>query len=260
MHHSLRYRKSNEDPWRQIAITLQCVILLAGCFCGANQGHQVSAQSKPAEAAKSPLCTRDNALEMIKQQVDLTKTFNNTLRRITVLIRAGDLLWPYQQNKAHAVFAEAFELAIDNEKENEQKGPRSVILRMQIPDQRYVVIRAVAKHDSAWAKELTSQMLKLDTQDGAASQRRDSFSDLLTAERLFDSARELVSTDLNAALDLAGAGLNYPAADMLIRFLYQLAAVDQQASRSVLRASACGLPRQTDERVSLPASISICLA
>jgi hypothetical protein len=230
MHNSLRYRNLKEYRGRQIAITPHFVLLLAICIFGVIPRHRVLAQSKPAEAGKSPLCTRDNALEMINQQVHFTKTFNNTIQRITVLIRGADLLWPYQQNEARAVFTEALELATENEKENDQKGPRSVILRMQIPDQRFVVIRAVAKRDSAWAKELTRQTLKSDTHDGEASSTRDSFKDVLAAERLLDSANQLISSDMNAAIDLARVSLNYPASSMLTRFLYRFAEINQQAA------------------------------
>jgi hypothetical protein len=58
---------------------------------------------------------------MIKQQVDLSKTFNDSVRRISVLIRAADLLWPYEQDKARAVFTEAFDLAKENEKGTSKK-------------------------------------------------------------------------------------------------------------------------------------------
>src|SRR5688572_6100526 len=147
------------------------MLLLAVCIAVIPY-RQVSAQRKQA---KSPLCTQDNALEMIKQQIAFTRTFNDSVRRITVLIRAADLLWPHQQNKARAAFTEAFELATEVEKETAQKGPRSIILRLQTPDQRYVVIRAVGKHDPAWAKVLTRQMLKRETDDRSST--RDSFSD-----------------------------------------------------------------------------------
>jgi len=197
------------------------VLLLAVCIA-LIPCRQAFAQSK---TIKSPLCTHDNALEMIKQQVAFTRTFNDSIRRITVLIRAADLLWPHQQDRARATFAEAFELATEAEKEAEQKGPRSIILRMQTPDQRYVVIRAVAKRDSAWAKTLTRQMLKRETADRTSA--RDSSSDLLTAEKLLSTATEMISTDRNTALDLAIVSLNYPAGDTLTRFLYRLAEVDQ---------------------------------
>jgi hypothetical protein len=140
-------------------------------------------------------------------------------------------LWPYQQNKARAVFTEAFELALENEKENDQsKGSQSVLLRMQIPDQRYIVIRAVAKRDRAWAKELTGKMLKRDTQDEEPSSARDAFNELLTAQRLLDSANKMLATDIDAAFDLARASLNYPASSWLTRFLYRLAEINQQAA------------------------------
>jgi hypothetical protein len=215
---------------RAIGIAFQCVLLLlAICLCGVVPGQQLFAQSKPAGAATSPLCSRANALEMIKQQVDLSKTFNDSVRRISVLIRAADLLWPYEQDKARAVFTEAFDLAKENEKENEQKGPRSLLLRLQIPDQRYVVIRAVARKDSAWSKELTQQILK-SANESEGSSTRNSLDNSLTAARLLDSATKMIATDVNAALDLAKASLNYSASSWLTSFLYRLAEVNQQSA------------------------------
>jgi hypothetical protein len=228
MHDSLLSRIINNYAGRKIAISLQSVIL-AVCIHGVIQG-EVSAQSKPAGSGTSPFCSRDNAVEMIKQQIDLTKAFKNPIQRIAVLIRASDMLWPYEQERARAALTEAFELATENEKENEQKGPRSLILRLQIPDQRYVVIRAIAKRDPAWAKQLTQQMLKLDTEAREATSTRNSFNDLLTAERLLDSANQMIAADIKAAFDLARASLNYPASGALTRFLYRLAEVNQPAS------------------------------
>ena len=203
----------------------QRIILLLAVCIAVIPYRQISAQPKQP---KSPLCTQDNALEMVKQQVAFTRTFNDSIRRITVLIRAADLLWPHQQNKARAAFTEAFELATEAEKETAQKGPRSIILRLQTPDQRYVVIRAVGKRDPAWAKVLTRQMLKREIDDRSST--RDSFSDLLTAERLLHTASQMASTDRIAALDLAVASLKYPASSMLTRFLHRLAEVDQRAA------------------------------
>ena len=201
------------------------VLLLAIC------GPTLS-QSKPAGAGKSLLCARDNAFEMIKLQIGLTKTFGNPITRITVLIRAADLLWPHEQKQARAVFKEAFQLATEIEKENDEKGPRSIILRLQVPDQRLVVIRAVAKCDSALAKELTRQMLKPDTDELSTP---DSFKDLLTAEKLLHAAYQMVPTDLNGALDLARTSLDYPVSSFLTHFLYRFAQVDQQGADQFYR-------------------------
>jgi hypothetical protein len=208
---------------RLILVTLFAICIAAIPY------RQASAQSKRAASGKSPLCTHENALETIKQQVAFTRTFNNSIQRIAVLIRAADLLWPHQQDKARAAFTEAFELATEAEKETQEKGSRSLIRRMQTPDQRYVVIRAVAKRDPAWARTLTRQMLKRETGDRASS-NRDSFNNLLTAQRLLHTATGMISTDRIAAFDLARASLNYSASSMLTRFLYRLAEVDQQAA------------------------------
>ena len=187
------------------------------------------AQPKPAGAAKSALCNRVNALELIKQQAEAVKSYNNASRQITVLVRAADLLWPYEQRKARAVFTEAFDLAIANQKEKASTTSPSVIVRMQTPDQRYVVISAIAKRDSVWARELTQQMLKSAT-DTDGSSTRSSLENVLAAQRLLDAAYQLIAVDLSTALNLARISLSYPAGFMLTRFLYGLAAINQQAA------------------------------
>ena len=104
---------------RQFAIRLilRCVVLPA--LCAFTASDRILAQSKAAESEALPLCSRSNAIDSIRQQIDLTKTIDDSTRRIAVLIRAADLLWSVQQEKARAVFTEAFELATRSEKENE---------------------------------------------------------------------------------------------------------------------------------------------
>ena len=167
----------------------------------------------------------------------MAKTIDDRSRRIGVLIRAADLLWVLKKNQARAAFTEAFDVAVQNEKEQEDeksrlwKQHRSVLLILRdTTDQRYVVIRAVTKHDSVWAKKLTEQVLEIDKQTAAQSTNNESFRDLLTAYRLLDSARQLVSSDLTSALDMARTSLKYPATDSLSRFLYTLAGADQHAA------------------------------
>lgn len=191
--------------------------------------HQVLGQAKPASAAKSPLCTQENALEMIRQQVELARSLGST-QRITALIRAADLLWPHRQDKARAVFTEAFDLAIESEKEalDAPRRPRSLIVRMQINDQRYVVVSAIFKRDAEWAKKLVQQIVKADAASDEVWQDNDSLNKDLTSNRLLYSANQLVATDMNAALELARTSLNYPASFLLTNFLYRLAEVNQK--------------------------------
>jgi hypothetical protein len=232
MYEAFRYR-DRKDRLNNPRIAIRYGLLLTVCMFGLVPYHQPLAQSKSAGIGASSLCKRDDAIEMIGQQIDVTRTFDNAVRRIAVLIRAADLLWPFQQDKARTAFTEAFELAVQNEKDKSEQSknrPRALILSMQNPDQQYVVIRAVAKRDSAWAKKLTEEMLKPDRQSGEQASTKDSFNDVLTAYRLLDSATQLLSTDINTAVDLARVSLNYPATAEISRFLYQLAAVNQRAA------------------------------
>src|SRR5215204_5459190 len=84
--------------------------------------------ASPAYAQKkstSSLCTRDNALDTTKQQILTTRTFDNPVQRITVLLRAADLLWPVDQEKSLAAFIEAFDLAVQNFKEKGDQVERA---------------------------------------------------------------------------------------------------------------------------------------
>src|SRR6185295_10136938 len=123
----------------------------------------INAQKKPAVATSS-LCTRDNALDTTKQQILVTRTFDNPVQRIAVLLRAADLLWPHDQEKSLAAFMEAFDLAVQNFKEKgdqtERASSAKVSAIIQLPDQRFKVITAVAKRDPARARKLSEQMLQ----------------------------------------------------------------------------------------------------
>ena len=186
-------------------------------------------QTQSAASTKSPLCTAENALEMIKQQVAVSRTLNDATSRITVLVRAADLLWTFDQTRARAAFAEAFEMASHVENESEQKVPRALILRLQVVDQRYVVIQAVARRDLKWARQLTDEMLRPDN-DTKPSSASDSFENVLIAERLLRSAIDLMAIDINASLALANVSLRYPASSALNRFLLSLAEINQETA------------------------------
>ena len=53
----------------------------------------INAQKKTV----SSLCTRNNALDTAKQQILITRTFDNPVQRIAVLLRTADLLWSHVQ-------------------------------------------------------------------------------------------------------------------------------------------------------------------
>jgi len=140
------------------------------------------------------------------------------------------LLWPFQQPKSRAAFSEAFDLAVLNFKE---KGDAPIsggkMMLIEMPDQRYTVITAIAKHDSAWAKKLTEKMLEEQQKEAEEKPTRDTQRDIKTAERLLNMAGSLLP-DEAAALSFARNSLRYPATLSLSSFLYRLAALDKPAA------------------------------
>jgi hypothetical protein len=193
--------------------------------------YAVAAQSTTAPSPITSACNQSDAIDMVRQQILNTNTFSDQAQRISVFIRAADLLWPYDQNEARAAFGDAFDLAKKNfkEKGDELKSLARGLL-VETPDQRFLVIRAVAKHDSAWAKRLTEQMLKEDRDKTDDLTAKNDQTDLRTAWKLLDLASSLISSDTNTALTYARASLRYPASTRLTVFLYKLAEVDQRAA------------------------------
>jgi hypothetical protein len=170
-------------------------------------------------------------LDLIRQQIDATKTFDNAVQRISVMIRAADLLWPYQPNKARAVFKESLELAQQNYKETGDKDRKEGAFAVaQVPDQRYTVINAIAKRDLAWARELTEQLLKEEQQQAEDKTARDVRDDAKTNEKLLAIALTQLPSDQTAALNFAVRSLRYPATLYLPLFLYQLAPINRAAA------------------------------
>jgi hypothetical protein len=186
----------------------------------------VTAQEKTQPpSAPASTCSRERALALLEDQIAVTRTFDDDGRRVTVLIRAADVLWPYEQKKARSAFAEAFEAAKRYFREKGDAPARDGKLLIQKPDQRYEVIRAIAKRDSAWARKLTEQLLKEQREDTEAKAK-----DPRTGEKLLSMASALVRTDPALALGFARSSLQYPATYYLSQFFYELAAVDRPAA------------------------------
>lgn len=213
---------------RFIPKVITCLVLcwLTGSHDGITFGQEKS-QPLPTPASS---CSRDGALEIIQQQIAFSKTFDNSVQRITVLIRAADLLWAFRQAKARAALSEAFDLAVLNFKEKSDAPSTDGKLLIETPDQRYTVITAIAKHDSTWARKLTEQMLKEQQQEAEEKPTKDTQRDIKTAERLLTMAGSLLSSDEAAAVNFARHSLRYPATLNLSAFLYQLAALNKPGS------------------------------
>ena len=193
----------------------------------------INAQKKPAVATSS-LCTKDNALDTAKQQILQTRTFDNQVQRIAVLLRAADLLWPHEPDKALAVFMEAFDLAVQNFKENgdvvNRTSKSQFAAAIPQPDQRFKVITALAKRDPARARKLSDQMLQDEAREMADKPAVDNLTKRRAGEKMLAVARELVPNDMPSAINFARQSLQYPASMFLAQFFYQLAKTNRQVA------------------------------
>jgi hypothetical protein len=175
-------------------------------------------------------------LEILQQQIDATKTFNDTGQRITVLIRASDLLWSYHQDKARKSFAEAFDLSLQHHKEKGNASRREGRLRVQDADQRYLVVTAIGRRDSAWARKLVSQILNDEAEEPTERAGNDT-SRARKAENLLSLAQSLLGSDQGSALRFARYSLRYPATLSLPTFLYRLAERDKEAGNQFYQSA-----------------------
>ena len=156
-------------------------------------------------------CDREQAFSLIQEQIAQSKTLEKTAARISVLTQGADLLWPYRQSAARSAFEEAFEVASQG----------------NTPDQRFVVIRAIAQRDSEWARRLAKAIAEEKRSDEEAGVSTDN---RYRAETLLNVAGSLLQNDSKTAISFARASLRYPASVALARFLFQLWSVDKQAA------------------------------
>lgn len=194
----------------------------------------VLAQKSSSPPIKSSLCTRENTLDTINQQIATTRTFDKAIPRIAVLIRAADILWPHEREKALTTFMEAFELATQDFKENGDVVGRSsnsqFAARIPAPDQRYKVITALAKRDSAAARKMAEQMAQDDLSNVDSTTAAGIEGSRKSADKILSVAFALLSSDPTTAANFARSSLKYAATLTFPRFLFALAAKNQPAA------------------------------
>jgi hypothetical protein len=206
-----------------------CFVLMA-IFPGIAGGVATGQEKAAAPAGPASTCSRESALEIVQRQIDLSKTIDNDVRRLQVLIKAADIIWPLEPEKARATFADAFEVATRNFKEKGAKDTSDGRMRVQGVDQRYTVITAIAKRDSKWAQRLSKQILEEEMREAADQATKDPAQMARTAEKLLNTATSLIATDQAAALAFARSSFAYPAVLQLPFFLFKLSEVNRSAS------------------------------
>jgi hypothetical protein len=185
---------------------------------------QISSTTAAQKEPERQVCDREEAFSLIQDQIAQSKTIDKAAARIAVLTQGADLLWPYRQSAAREAFQEAFELA------NQDFQSRSKAVadkKSNSPDQRFIVIRAIARRDFEWARRLAKAIVEEDQRDEAAGVSTDSRNQ---GETLLNVATSLLQNDSKSAVTFARASLKYPATVALSQFLFQLWATDQQAA------------------------------
>jgi len=92
---------------------------------------------------------------------------------------------------------------------------------VNLPDQRFLVIGAIAKRDMEWARKLSEQALQ-DSAAAAEEKAKKNFGQG-DGEKLFSVALGLVDTDPGSATAFARAAFRYPSSLYLPMFIYRLA-------------------------------------
>ncbi|MDI1242136.1 MAG: hypothetical protein PSX80_09480, partial [bacterium] len=112
-------------------------------------------------ATDEHVCNDEFAKSLVDQQVAESRSVAETDKRVRVLTKSADFLWKFDQPRAREYFTEAYKVATDRFKEKgfERKEFGGGI-STQLPDYRFEVVKAIAKHDAAWARKLSEELLK----------------------------------------------------------------------------------------------------
>lgn len=200
-------------------------------------------EARPKDEAPKVFCDPPRAVAVVETQLSEAKAFADPLKRIAVMTRAADLLWPYERESARAVFSEAFDLASayfrergDETRVDKGRADSKLSgLTIQLPDQRFQVIRAIARHDSKWARELALRAAdetraEAEKESAAAA---DEGARRPVGEKLLGFAETLLPTDFETAISVARTTFRDPATMYLPQFLYSVAKLNRGAADSL---------------------------
>ena len=203
-------------------------------------------QSKPVKPnAEDDLTqSQQRALLLVNQQTDEAGKLENVISRIAIMVRAGEVLWDFQQDNARKVFADAYDLAVKRFREKgEQPRTSARSNTANEPDQRFLVIAAIVKHDSEWGIRLSKQIAEETKKEAEKAAAAASDPKTLSGEtsisrigeKLISLAFSLLKTDHKTAIDLFRSTFRYPAVYSLSTFLFEVAKTDQSEADQLFR-------------------------
>jgi hypothetical protein len=187
------------------------------------------------QQAGKQVCDEGRAVLLAEKQVEEVVMLDQPQKRIAVMIRAADVLWNIQQSNARKIFTDAFALAEQRFKEKGDETAKDGSTIIRIPDQRFIVMRAIAMRDPAWAKKLAERIAeesRREAEEKTADLRREAAANsqnrqVPVQDKMLNLAAQLASVDSQTSLALARSTFNTPLSYSLAQFLYALADVRQ---------------------------------
>lgn len=164
---------------------------------------------KPAENIQP--CDQDFARMLVEQQINEGKSVEETDKLIKIYLRSAEFLWKFDEPTARTYFAEAFNIAEKrfNEKgfEKGEKSEKNQIGTYK-PDYRMEVVKAIAKKDGKWAKQLSEKLLK--EYEAAVKEREDNYDKDREVRDLLGIATESAETNPELSLYFFRRAMQYP--------------------------------------------------
>ncbi|HEX6183491.1 MAG TPA: hypothetical protein VFZ44_06240 [Pyrinomonadaceae bacterium] len=209
-------------------IPLTAALLITPAFARAQAGEQ-----RP-----TAYCDPSRAVALVQEQLSEAKAFDGAGRRLNILTRAADLLWPHEREAARDLFTQAYELAVKDFREHENDPAPQTFPFTPKPDQRFAVMTAIARRDPAWARRLAEEVAEERRRAAGQSAEASSAAERGTsgvAVKTLDLAQSLLPVDRGAALALARGTFRFPASYALMFFLFKLAETDRVAADTLFR-------------------------
>jgi hypothetical protein len=190
-------------------------------------------EPRAKETRPKVFCDSSRAVSLVETQLSETKMLDDAPRRMSVMTRAADLLWPYERDAAREIFRQAYDLAVKDFREHGDDLVKTDIsfAYTSRPDQRFIVMNAIARRDPAWAKQLAEAVAEEKRREseqspGATNERGWKPG---VAEETLGVAESLIKVDLNTSLEMARGTLRAPASYTLVFYLLKLAETNQNA-------------------------------
>jgi hypothetical protein len=184
-----------------------------------------------AQQAQKQVCDEERAVLLAEKQIEEVSMLDQPQRQIAVMVRAADVLWNARPSAARKIFKDAFDLAekVFKEKRNEIQLEGGLLI---IPDQRFVVMQAIAKYDPAWVKRLADRIVEetkkqAELKTGETKRHPSDVTLSQVHNRILDFAISATIVDPTTAASLIRSTFSNRLSTTLPQALYALAEVNQ---------------------------------